>query len=193
MGTERERVTERQLIAAARGGDIVAFNQLLVPHEQTAYCVAWWLTGNQAAAIKATERAVLKAYRTLDSYAAGSFRAWLLSHIVTSYRNECCPGTGVHAAIPAALPPSPQTSSPPEAAQSATPSALRSLLASVLRSLPNDERMVLILGDIARLDYAEIAEATGQDVWHICSCLAHARADLAALLKHQSLVRTVTR
>jgi DNA-directed RNA polymerase specialized sigma24 family protein len=174
MGTERERTdAEGHLVAAARRGDIAAFNRLLVPHEQTAYCVAWWLTGGQAPAIETTERAVLRAYRSLDSYNAASFRAWLLGHVLAAYRGA--PG-----------PVMPE----PEARR---PRAMRAVIASALGALPDEQRAALILGDIARLDYAEIAEATGQSPWQASHCLAAARAALAALLRDQGLAHQVGR
>lgn len=172
MQTETpQMIAEGRLVAAARRGDLAAFNRLIAHHEQTAYCVAWWLIGAHTAA-EATERAVLRASRAMGGYTGSSFRAWLLGHVLRACHEQ-------YRAIAAEASPRPERPS------------VRSTIAEALHSLPEDQRTVIILGDIAGLDYAEIAEALGQGAGAISRCLAHARADLATILRYRGLVRAV--
>lgn len=190
MGTDTDQTgAERRLINAARRGDLAAFNRLLRAHEQTAYCVAWWLTGGQAAALEATDRAVLKAYKAMGGYSGASFRAWLVGQVLSVCHE---PRPRARGAPPSAGAPPTHLAPPAEEPALRDHPSMRAVVAAALRDLPEEQRAVLILRDIAGLDYGEIAEATGQSAWQASCCLAHARAGLAARLRGRNLARAVS-
>src|SRR5215510_11742077 len=74
---------ERDLIKAARHGDVRSFNRLVEMYQDAAYHTAYRILDNSDAAADATQDAFLAAYRHLNDFRDGSFKAWLL-RIVTN-------------------------------------------------------------------------------------------------------------
>jgi RNA polymerase sigma-70 factor (ECF subfamily) len=66
------------VVAAAKRGDLAAFNALVLEFQDAVYSLTYRLIGEQAAAADAAQEAFISAFRRLDSYRDGSFRAWLL-------------------------------------------------------------------------------------------------------------------
>src|SRR6185312_9667444 len=76
---------DEALVRAAQRGDLDAYNRLVRSHERQAYAVALRLLQRPEHAEDATQDAFIQAYRALDTFRGGSFRAWLM-RIVT---NRC--------------------------------------------------------------------------------------------------------
>src|SRR6476646_2884111 len=76
---------EQVLIRRATRGDLDAFNALVLRYQDSAYTLAFRIMGDQASAADAAQEAMITAYRRLNTYRGGSFRAWLL-RITT---NQC--------------------------------------------------------------------------------------------------------
>ena len=74
---------EQALIQAACRGELSAFNKLVLAYQSLAFNLAYRILGNGDAAEDATQDAFIKAYRNLNQYRGGSFKAWLL-RIVTN-------------------------------------------------------------------------------------------------------------
>ena len=185
---------EAALIADARHGDVEAFNRLVLAHQSKAFNLAYRITGDGDSAADATQEAFLSAYRSLNSYRGGSFRAWLL-RIVTNAcydelrrrkrrpsesleeMEEASPtGDGIAAVDISALP-----DEGPEA--SAERAEVTRAIERCLGGLPPEFRTVVILADILALDYAEVAGAMGTPVGTVRSRLARARARLRSCLE----------
>jgi RNA polymerase sigma-70 factor (ECF subfamily) len=185
---------EADLIAAARHGDLDAFNRLVLDHQTKAYNLAWRITGDGEAAADATQEAFLSAYRKLSSYRGGSFRGWLL-RIVTNacydelrrrkrrpaesleaLEEESATGDGIRAAD--AL--SSRDDDPERAAERAE---MTRAIERCLGRLPEEFRMVVVLADVLALDYQEVAAAMGSPVGTVRSRLARARARLRECLE----------
>jgi RNA polymerase sigma-70 factor (ECF subfamily) len=78
--------TESGLIQAARSGDGAAFADLLTPHYQSAFRVAYGLLHDTTAAEDAVQEAAFKAWRRLGNLREGSsLRPWLLAIVA----NQC--------------------------------------------------------------------------------------------------------
>ncbi len=185
---------EAALIADARRGDVDAFNRLVLAHQSKAFNLAYRITGDGDSAADATQEAFLSAYRRLDGYRGGSFRAWLL-RIVT---NACYDELRRRKRRPAESLEEIEEASPtgdgvgmadislavnegPEA--SAERAEVTRAIERCLRSLPSEFRTVVILADILALDYAEVASAMGSPVGTVRSRLARARARLRQCLE----------
>src|SRR5450432_3818399 len=76
---------EQALIRLAQHGDLDAFNALVLRYQDSAYTLAFRIMGDTHGAADAAQEAFITAYRRLDTYRGGSFRAWLL-RITT---NQC--------------------------------------------------------------------------------------------------------
>lgn len=75
---EPAHADERELIRAAKAGDLSAFEALVVRNEQRIYGLARRLTGSEHEAQDVTQQTFLSAIRSLDGFEArSSFATWL--------------------------------------------------------------------------------------------------------------------
>lgn len=76
---------EHGLIEDARKGDVQAFNTLVLRYQEPAYNFALRIMGDPAAAADATQQAFISAYKALNRYRHGNFKAWLFRIV----NNKC--------------------------------------------------------------------------------------------------------
>lgn len=190
---------EAELIGLAKQGDLLAFNRLITSNQTRLFNVAYRIMGDQSDAADATQEALISAFRKLNSYRGGSFRAWLM-RIVT---NACYDELRRRKRRPAVsmddlgeetleadgfgdgLLRAPQEG--PEAA------AMRSELARAIQDcldrLPDEFRMVAVLADVQGYEYREVAEVLGKPLGTVKSRLARARARMRdCLQRHGELL-----
>jgi len=79
---------ETELITRAVDGDLDAFNQLVLQHQEVAYNVAYRIMADENAAADATQEAVISMYRKLDTYRGGSFKSWFLRIVTNACYDE---------------------------------------------------------------------------------------------------------
>src|SRR5437588_1876294 len=73
------RDSEEKLIARSQQGDISAFNQLVLCHQQVVYNTVFRLLGDYDTAADVTQEAFISAFRAIHTYHGNSlFRTWLL-------------------------------------------------------------------------------------------------------------------
>jgi len=182
---------ESALIAAARQGDLDSFNHLVLAYQELIFNQAYRVMGESNAADDATQDAFIAAYRKLNTYRGGSFRAWLL-RIVTNIcydelrRRKRHPTThleplddsGEEIESPNWI--ADPTESPEETAER---SELGRAIQRCIDDLPPDFRVVVTLVDIQGLDYAEVAEVVGKPLGTVKSRLARARTRLRQCLQ----------
>jgi RNA polymerase sigma-70 factor (ECF subfamily) len=85
-GAEIKKLTERNLIAAARGGDMRAFSELVRRYEQTVYRYAFKLCRDREKAEETFQDTFINVYRKLGTFdGRARFSTWLYT-IVT---NNC--------------------------------------------------------------------------------------------------------
>jgi RNA polymerase sigma-70 factor, ECF subfamily len=181
---------EQALVAAARGGDVRAFNQLVETYQTMAFNVACRLVRDEDAAADATQQAFLSAFHGLDQFRGGSFKAWIL-RIVT---NACYDQLRLKQRRP--------TSSlddmlvdPDHSATLLDPAEtpeeyvirqdLDRLIQNGLATLPTDQRATLVMSDVQGLSYEEIAEATQVSLGTVKSRLSRGRARLRDFLQRE--------
>jgi RNA polymerase sigma-70 factor (ECF subfamily) len=186
----RPEYDEPALIEAAQRGELPAFNQIILHYQGLAYNVAYRILGDPDLAADATQDGFLKAYRKLNQYRGGSFKAWVL-RIIT---NTCYDMLRARQRRPTSsleaedMDPE-HDSKLVDAAERPDDYAMRQELARVIQAaiehLPADQRAVVVLCDIEGLGYQEIAEATGVALGTVKSRLSRARARLRDLLLTQ--------
>jgi len=180
---------EAEQIAAAQRGSLGAFNDLVRDYEQRVYTLCVRILGDRDAAADATQEAFLSAYRALDRFRGGSFKAWIL-RIAT---NACYDQLRAQARRPtqsldyladaddAPLEvPSPDRSTDPEAR--ALQAELSREIGRALAQLPHDQRLALVLLDIQGLSYDEIATVTNTNLGTVKSRISRARTRMRDLL-----------
>ncbi len=178
-----EPIDEEQLVEAAQGGDVDAFNQLVLAYQRMAYNVAYRILSNPDAAMDATQEAFLRGFQGLTRFRGGSFRAWIL-RIVTncSYdqlrRKQRRPSTPIDDLVEEEEHSTLLQSDDEEPEDYVQRHELSRALQQAMDSLPEDQRLTLILSDIEGLNYQEIAQAMGVSLGTVKSRLSRARAKM---------------
>ena len=149
---EPDPLTFEPTLRAARAGDLLAYNRLVLEHQDAVYNLAYRLLGDAAAAAEATQAAFVGALRELRGCPAGAFRAWVLRWLVRACQPRL--GRGSRPAEPVASWP------------------------GCLAALPPAQRLALALVDIAGLDYAQAASVLGLKPEQLRADLAAARRAL---------------
>jgi RNA polymerase sigma-70 factor (ECF subfamily) len=182
---------EAALITEARRGDLDSFNRLVLAYQDAVYYQAYRMLNEQEAAEDAAQEAFISAYRSLDSYRGGSFKAWLL-RIVT---NACYDELRRRKRRPTQpLEPldndeeeveSPRWIADPGETpeQAAERQELAQALQHCLEDLPQEFRAAVVLVDLQGLDYLEAAQALGKPLGTVKSRLARARLRLRDCLQ----------
>jgi RNA polymerase sigma-70 factor (ECF subfamily) len=154
------------------------FEQELLPHLDSAYNLALWLTRDRQDAQDVVQEAYARAWRFYGGYRGGQGRAWLLRIV----RNTC------YTWLEQNRPQFPTV----EFDESLFGMDIRALnpeqallardrdkqLRQALEELPEDFREVLTLRELEEMSYKEISEVTGMALGTVMSRLARARSRL---------------
>ena len=162
------------------------FEQLVMPHLDSASNLARWIVRNRGDAEDVAQEAMLRAYRFFGTFQGGDPRAWLLQIVRnTSY-------TWLQKHKPADLAEEFDERVHGEEVASANPEALaiaandRQRLHAALENLPPRQREVLVLRELEGCSYKEIATITQIPIGTVMSALARARTQLQAALSAAS-------
>ncbi len=182
---------ETTLIKEAQSGDLDAFNTLVLAYQDTLFNTALRILGDEDQAADATQDAFLSAFKSINSFRGGSFKAWLMRTVT----NACYDELRRRKRRPT-TPLEPDTSDGDEmdsprwlADRSMSPEQkleadeLEHAIQHCLDALPSDFRTVVVLADIQGLDYTEVASATRVPLGTIKSRLARARLRLRECLQ----------
>jgi RNA polymerase sigma-70 factor (ECF subfamily) len=187
---------EQALLSEARGGDLDAFNSLVLTYQNQAYAFAYRMLGETEPAADAAQQAFLSAFRHLEDLRGESFRSWLLRIVANACLDElrrrkrrpAVPLEELAAGEeddgdPESLAVLADPAEGPEAA--AVRADLRRSLEYCLHRLPDEQRTTVLLVDVHALDYAEAARALRIALGTVKSRVARARADLRDCLQNK--------
>jgi RNA polymerase sigma-70 factor (ECF subfamily) len=182
---------EAALIEQARAGDLNGFNRLILEYQDMAFNLAARMLNDEDAAADVTQTAFLSAYRSLDSFRGGSFRAWVMRMVTNACYDELRrrkrrPTVSLEPVneddeemeSPAWL--ADEGPSPEDELERAE---LESALQTCLQGLPEDFRVVVLMVDVEGMDYQEVSDATGKPLGTIKSRLARARLKMRDCLR----------
>jgi RNA polymerase sigma-70 factor (ECF subfamily) len=178
------------MMSEAMTKDQLAFDREMVPHMDTMYNYALYLTGRREAAQDLLQETFLKAFRFFQSFQPGTnSRAWLYrimrNTFINEYRREKrIPDhveyddqiSGPHMLVD-------ETISQENLSQKISSELFEDEIASAIAALPEKYKSVVILRDIEDLQYEEIADAMGVPIGTVRSRLHRARAMLFDALK----------
>lgn len=181
------QVTEAELIAASKKGDVRAFNQLVVSYERVVYNLAYRMVGDPDLAADIAQDTFTSAFRAVGSFRGGSFKSWVLRIAANAchdhYRRQKrrpadsldalqeAPGCGTMLI---------DHSDGPE--EVALRREMVEYINKGLGALPEEQRLVVILADVQGLSYDEIAEVTRSSLGTVKSRLSRGRAHLRDFL-----------
>jgi len=168
--------------------DARRFEELVLPHLDSAYNLARWLTRDSQDAQDVVQEACVRALKYLGSLRRSDARAWFLTIVRNAFydwlaRNR--PAEIVHdenACVDGAVD---EGAVGPE--QAAVRNAELRVLSDALAALPVQYREVLILRELEELSYKEIASIADIPVGTVMSRLARARA----LLQRSTLLYAI--
>ena len=190
-----QNADEQALIASAQRGDLGAFNQLVIQYQKLAYYVAYRILNDSDATEDATQDAFMRAYRAINQYRGGSFKAWLM-RIVTNIcydylrAKQRHPTASLEALLvidPAPGPTMTHKTESPEAY--AERRELGQAIQAGISTLPPDQRVALTLRDVSGMSYQEIAKSTRSSLGTVKSRISRGRAKLRDyLLTQQELL-----
>lgn len=186
---------EQRLVNASQQGDVEAFNQLVRLYEVRVYNLCYRMLGDGDAAADVTQDSFISAYRNLQRFRGGAFRAWLF-RIATNACYDVLRVRKRRPSTPFSALSGPDDDSPAfdRADDGETPDevALRHELAATIEAglaqLPAEQRIVVILSDIQGLAYEEIAQVTESNLGTVKSRLSRGRARLRTILRAGELL-----
>lgn len=174
---------ETRLIQKASAGDLDAFNQLVLAHQDLVYNHVFALLRDHDTAEDAAQESFIKAFQHLAEFRGGSFRPWLLK-IATNAAYDVLRRSRrrpVASLFPEDEYGSENESPPWLADPSLSPETraeqneMTKELHRILDELPRAFRNVILLVDVHEFDYAEAARTLGIPIGTIKSRLARAR------------------
>jgi RNA polymerase sigma-70 factor (ECF subfamily) len=184
-------MNEPALIQDAQHGDLDAFNTLVLKYQDMVFNTALRILGDDAAASDAAQEAFISAFRAINTYRGGSFKAWLLRTVT----NACYDELRRRKRRPT-TPLEPETDDGDEMdsprwladpgmgpEQQFEAAELEHAIQHCLNALPTDFRTVVVMADIEGLDYTEVAAAVRSPLGTIKSRLARARLRLRECLQ----------
>jgi RNA polymerase sigma-70 factor (ECF subfamily) len=165
------------------------FERLAVPHLDSAYELARWITGNPHDAEDVVQDAYLRAFRFFDAWRGDSARAWLLAIVRNAAYRWLARNRPKHvfAVEPEVLAAAGERAAARGDVAGASPEddvvaeSERGRLRRLLDRLPPQFREILVLRELQGLSYREIAEVAAVPEGTVMSRLARARAELRRL------------
>lgn len=177
------------LIVKAQNGDIESFNALVLQFQDYIFTIAYRIMGESDSAADVSQDTFITAFRKLDTFRGGNFRAWL-ARIAT---NTCYDTLRKHKRRPQdyleELPGSDTYDEPLVAADTPNPEqeALRADLTQAIqnciKALNDDQRMVIVLSDVEEYAYQEIADMLDASLGTVKSRLSRARLSVRRCLQ----------
>jgi len=162
-------------IAAARAGDLAAFETVMRQYERMVLLTAMRLLGNIEDAKDASQEVFLRLYRNLDKVEASSnFSGWLYRVTVNVCRDM---GRKRTASVPMEEAPD-LASGADDPQQAATGAERQRVLRMSLRLLSEKERAVVVLRDLEGLSTEEVARALGSSEATVRSQISKARVKM---------------
>ena len=188
------KYSEQELIANASKGDLDAFNQLVLEHQDSAYQYALALAKDPDMADDITQESFIKAFQNISRFRNGSFRGWVLKIVANTIRDHWR-RTKRHPTL--ALVPegvdgeelgTPAWMVDPANSVEDTVQGKENChyLKQTLDELPSIYREVIVLIDAHELDYIEVGQILQVPIGTVKSRLARARIQLREKLTGDS-------
>jgi RNA polymerase sigma-70 factor (ECF subfamily) len=157
------------------------FQVVILPHLDSAFNLACWLTHNRADAEDVVQEACLRAFRYFGGFRGADGRVWLLRIVRNTFYSMY---VQAHAQAPAAE----FDEEVHGAAAMHDPESLLlekdcdRLIQQALSALPLEYREVMVMRELEELSYKEIAAVAGIPIGTVMSRLGRGRKLLAAAL-----------
>ena len=81
-------MNEQALISDAQGGNLDAFNTLILHYQDSVFNAALRIMGDEDMAADAAQEAFISAFKAVKSFRGGSFKGWLMRIVTNSCYDE---------------------------------------------------------------------------------------------------------
>jgi len=181
---------ENNLVQYAQKGDLDAFNRLVIIYQDIAFNVAMRMLSDSDNAQDAVQTAFISAYRHLNDFRGGSFKAWVMRMVTNACYDELRrrqrrpttplePLTDEEEEIESPSWLADDSASPEEQLERAE---LDRAVQACLQRLDEEFRAVVVMVDLEGIDYQEAASILGKPLGTIKSRVARARLKLRECL-----------
>jgi RNA polymerase sigma-70 factor (ECF subfamily) len=179
-------MNEPALILESQRGNLDSFNQLVLAYQNSLFNTALRILSDSELAADATQDAFISAFRSINSYRGGSFRAWLMRTVTNACYDELRrqkrrptvplePNNDEEEEMETPRWVTDPGLSPEEKMEAAE---LEHAIQHCLDTLPANFRTIVVLVDIQGMDYSEVASAVHVPLGTVKSRLSRARLRL---------------
>ncbi len=184
-----KQLSEKEIIEKVLGGDVNAFEELVLRYEGTVYSLALRMVSNREDAADMTQEAFIKAYNSLPSFRGDSkFSSWLYriaSNVCLDFlrsksrrpQSSLTLGGDDDEDVQLEIP---DPAAGPEE-QLMKKLSMQSL-SEGLKLLPDNQRQILAMRELGGMSYAEIGAALSLEEGTVKSRIFRARKKLCAFL-----------
>jgi RNA polymerase sigma-70 factor (ECF subfamily) len=152
-----------------------SFEEIVLPHLDSAYNLARWLMRNDVDAQDVVQEASLRAFRFFDGYQGGDAKAWFLAIVRNTCRNWQSRRNREREVE--LFDEVEQSGADDQEERLATEERL-GVLRNCIENLPMEFREVLVMRELEEMSYREIADVTGLALGTVMSRLSRARKRL---------------
>jgi len=184
-------MNEQALITDAQGGNLDAFNTLILHYQDSVFNTALRILGDEDQAADAAQEAFISAFKSIKSFRGGSFKSWLMRTVTNACYDELRrqkrrpttplePDTDDGEEMD-----SPRWLADPNMTpdQQAEADEVEHAIQHCLNNLPLEFKTVVVMADLQGMDYTEVAAAVRVPLGTIKSRLARARLRLRECLQ----------
>jgi RNA polymerase sigma-70 factor (ECF subfamily) len=171
------------LIARAKQGDALAFEQLVLRYEQRAFATAWRMLGNEDDARDAVQEVFLRVHKYLSSFKSGQdFGGWIYRIIINACRDARRRNlrrwsfTSLEAELESGACEGLRSTHDHEA--EAIRTQQQAMIRAALETLSEKERAAVVLRDLEGLSTEEVARILGSTAATVRSQISSARAKI---------------
>lgn len=174
--------SEKLWLARSREGDVESFEKLIERYQKTAYNVALRMMHNEEDAKDVTQDALIKAYKSIQSFRGDSgFSTWLYRIVVNTCKDELRKRRGNVVSLEQgrqtdsgfeAIELSDETFAPEVVLESLN---VRQTINEAIRALPEQNRTAVVLRDVQGYSYEDIGSLLGCPVGTVKSRINRGR------------------
>jgi RNA polymerase sigma-70 factor (ECF subfamily) len=191
-------------VRAVQGGDMAAFDQLVIKHKDKLFNMVYWLLGDYQEANDCAQEIFIKVFKAIKKFRfQSSFSTWLYRIAINTCKNRLKSSAfrWKKRTISLENPKSSKQDNRSYEIQNGSPSPENSLekkeqimlIQKAVNALPQEQNRVVVLRDIQGLSYQEIADITGLNLGTVKSRLARARMELRNRLNRTQIFTDIHR
>lgn len=169
------------IIERARGGDAVAFEQLMIAHQQRVLATAWRMLGNVEDARDAAQEVFLRVYKYLPKYdAQQEFAGWLYRIVINVCHDVARKRGNRYTSLEAEQEAGqlPLLLSRDNSERAAIQAEEQAIVLRALATLTEKERAALVLRDLEGVPTEEVARILGSSATTVRSQISTARTKI---------------